>query len=171
MPRYAAFLRGVMPTNCRMADLKKAFEAAGFSDVVTVLSSGNVVFSAPKAKAETLQRRAEAAMFETMGRVFIAFVRSVDELKVLLDDDPFARFKVGTDRKRIITFVRIAPKKKLKFPVIYEGATAHGMRGGEIFSSYLPSGHSPDFMKMIQTTFGKDVTTRTVDTVRKVAAK
>src|SRR5258707_3906639 len=46
VPRYAAFLRGVMPTNAKMPDLKRAFEAAGFTDVRTVLASGNVVFSA-----------------------------------------------------------------------------------------------------------------------------
>jgi uncharacterized protein (DUF1697 family) len=50
MRRYAAFLRGVMPTNAKMSDLVKAFEAAGFEDVKTVLSSGNVVFSAPASK-------------------------------------------------------------------------------------------------------------------------
>jgi hypothetical protein len=42
MPRYAALLRGVMPTNCRMADLatslaaleKKAHAASGFAAFV-----------------------------------------------------------------------------------------------------------------------------------------
>ena len=43
MKRYAVFLRGVMPTNCRMPELKKAFEAAGFEDVKTLLGSGNVL--------------------------------------------------------------------------------------------------------------------------------
>ncbi|MGL5341895.1 MAG: DUF1697 domain-containing protein, partial [Lactococcus garvieae] len=28
-----------------MADLKKEFEAAGFTDVITVLATGNVIFS------------------------------------------------------------------------------------------------------------------------------
>jgi len=42
MPQYAAFLRGVVPMNCSMPELKKSFEAAGFSDVRTLLSSGNV---------------------------------------------------------------------------------------------------------------------------------
>jgi len=31
--RYAAFLRGVSPMNAKMADLKRAFEAAGFTDL------------------------------------------------------------------------------------------------------------------------------------------
>ena len=43
MSRYAAFLRGVMPTNCKMPALQAAFEAAGFTDVKTVLGSGNVL--------------------------------------------------------------------------------------------------------------------------------
>ena len=46
MKRYAAFLRGVMPTNCKMGDLRAAFEAAGFEDVRTLLGSGNVLFGA-----------------------------------------------------------------------------------------------------------------------------
>lgn len=46
--RYAALLRGVSPMNCRMADLRRALEAAGFENVVTVLSSGNAVFDARK---------------------------------------------------------------------------------------------------------------------------
>ena len=35
--RYAAFLRGVMPTNCKMPELKRCFEAAGFTEVKTVV--------------------------------------------------------------------------------------------------------------------------------------
>jgi uncharacterized protein (DUF1697 family) len=42
--RYAAFLRAVSPMNAKMPELRRAFEAAGFSDVKTVLSSGNVVW-------------------------------------------------------------------------------------------------------------------------------
>ena len=47
MRRYAAFLRGVSPTTASMPELRQSLEAAGFTDVRTVLSSGNVVFTAP----------------------------------------------------------------------------------------------------------------------------
>jgi len=43
------------------------------------------------------------------------------------------------------------------------------MRGGEIFSAYVPSPRGPVFMTLIDNTFGKTVTTRTWDTVRKCA--
>jgi len=44
--RYAAFLRGVSPMNLKMPALKACLEAAGLTDVRTLLSSGNAVFSA-----------------------------------------------------------------------------------------------------------------------------
>jgi uncharacterized protein (DUF1697 family) len=62
MPRYAALLRGVSPTNAKMADLKRCFEHAGFTNVKTVLSSGNVVFDALAGSEAQLEQEAEAAM-------------------------------------------------------------------------------------------------------------
>jgi len=57
--RYAAFLRGVSPSNAKMPALAAAFEAAGFAEATTVLSSGNVVFAAPPAPLDALERRAD----------------------------------------------------------------------------------------------------------------
>jgi uncharacterized protein (DUF1697 family) len=87
MPRYAAFLRGVSPMNAKMPQLKAAFEAAGFADVKTVLSSGNVVFDARRASNAALQRKAEAAMREQLGREFLTIVRPVEALRELLASD------------------------------------------------------------------------------------
>ena len=81
MKRYAAFLRGVSPMNASMPQLKQAFEAAGFTDVRTVLSSGNVVFSAPAAPTGQLERRAEAAMTRNLGHSFLTIVRPVEALR------------------------------------------------------------------------------------------
>src|SRR5260370_40055585 len=81
MPRYAALLRGVMPVNAKMPDLKKAFEAAGFRDVKTILASGNVVFSARAASEASLQQRAEAAMTERFGRTYLTSIRPIEALR------------------------------------------------------------------------------------------
>ena len=45
MPRYVAFLRGVSPMNAKMPELARCFEGSGFTEVKTVLSSGNLVFN------------------------------------------------------------------------------------------------------------------------------
>jgi uncharacterized protein (DUF1697 family) len=169
MRRYAAFLRGVMPMNAKMPELRKAFEAAGFADVKTVLSSGNVVFSAPKASEASLQRKAEAAMEKRLGHRFLTIVRSVDALREMLADDPYKAFRLPAESKRIVTFLREKPKTKLTLPIEMDGARILVMKGQEIFSTYLPNPKGPVFMTLIEKTFGKEVTTRTWDTVAKVA--
>src|SRR6184192_4063083 len=117
MPRYAAFLRGVMPTNCKMAELKKAFETAGFANVATVLGSGNVVFDAKAASTAALEKKAEAAMQKRLGRTFMAFVRPIDELEKMLACDPYKGVRFDGKEKRIVTFVRAAPAAKLALPI------------------------------------------------------
>src|SRR3989442_1231088 len=59
MPRYAAFLRGVMPMNPKIADLKEAFESACLTDLNTVLGSGNGVFSGRRSRLQCSKCRAE----------------------------------------------------------------------------------------------------------------
>ena len=169
MPRYAAFLRGVMPTNCKMPALKEAFEAAGFTDVKTVLGSGNVVFDARSSSEQLLQQKAEAAMQDRLGKAFMTIVRSIEQLRKVLATDPYKPFNVSPKAKRIVTFLRGRPTAKIKLPVELDGARILALKDGEIFSAYLPNPKGPVFMTLIDKTFGKDVTTRTWDTVAKVA--
>lgn len=167
--RYAAFLRGVSPTNAKMPELKRCFEAAGFTDVKTLLSSGNVVFSAKPADEAALARKAEAAMQKQLGRSFMTIVRSADDLQALLDADPYAKFRLASGSKRVVTFLLGAPKKPLALPIALDGARILCVHGREVFSAYVPGPRGPVFMTLIEKTFGKDVTTRTWDTVKKAA--
>src|SRR5262245_55467147 len=168
MPRFAAFLRGVSPLNATMPRLKAAFESAGFADVKTVLASGNVVFTAGGTTA-SIQRKAEAAMTKELGASFLAIVRAIDFLRDLLASDPYKTFHLAPGSKRIVTFVRDLPAKKLELPIESDGARILAMKGGEIFSAYVPSPKGPVFMRLIEKKFGKELTTRTWDTVAKVA--
>lgn len=169
MQRHAAFLRGVSPMNCKMPELAQAFAVAGFRDVKTVLSSGNVVFSASGAE-RTLRKKAEAAMEDVLGRSFLTLVRPIDELQALLDEDPFAGFRLKPGSKRIVTFLLEAPEAAPKLPVEVDGARILALREREVLSAYVPSPKGAVFMGLIERTFGKDVTTRTWDTLRKVCA-
>lgn len=169
MRRYAAFLRGVSPMNAKMPELKKAFEAAGFEEVKTVISSGNVVFSARAASEASLQKKAEAAMEKRLGKPFLTIVRPVDMLREMLASDPYRPFGLPSNAKRIVTFLREQPTAKLELPIEMHGASILLMKGREVFSAYLPTSGGPVFMTLIEKTFGKAVTTRTWDTVGKVA--
>jgi uncharacterized protein (DUF1697 family) len=169
MPRYAAFLRGVSPMNAKMPALKRAFEAAGFTEVKTVLSSGNVVFDARRASESSLQQRSEKAMTEYLGQAFLTIVRPVEMLREMLASDPYREFGLDPSAKRIVTFLRDEPTVKLALPVEQDGARLLALPGRELFSAYLPSPKGPVFMTLIERTFGKELTTRTWDTVGKVA--
>ena len=168
MPRYAAFLRGVSPMNAKMPELKQVFESAGFTDVKTVLSSGNVVFSARAASETSLERKAEAAMLHRLGRTFFTIVRPLDALREMLASDPYRTFRLNRAAKRIVTFLRDEPGSQLRLPIELQGARILSVNSREVFSAYVPNPRGPVFMALIEKTFGKDVTTRTWDTVGKV---
>ena len=169
MPRYAAFLRGVSPMNAKMPELKAAFEDAGFTEVKTLLSSGNVIFSAPRTAESSLERKAEAAMRKRLGREFLTIVRSVDALRELLASDPYATARLAPGSKRVVTFLRDAPPATLELPDELHGARIVAVRGREGFSAYTRTPKGPVFMTLIEKTFGKDATTRTWETVAKMA--
>lgn len=169
MPRYVALLRGVSPMNLKMADLKQCLESAGFTEVKTVLASGNAVFNARAASEATLERKIEKAMAASLEQSFYTIVRPQDFLCELLDADPYAAYRLPANAKRVVTFLREPPKVKLSLPLERDGARILAMHGREIFTAYVPSPRGPVFMTLIEKTFGKNVTTRTWDTVRKCA--
>jgi uncharacterized protein (DUF1697 family) len=159
--------------NCKMADLKGALEDAGFSGVKTILASGNVVFAAPAARASSdaaLASKVEAAIEKGLDRSFPVIVRAVDALAEILDADPYAAFRVAAGAKRVVTFLKDAPKAKLSLPLEIDGARILCVQGSEVFTAYVPHPKGPVFMTLIEKTFGKNVTTRTWDTVKKVVA-
>ena len=150
-------------------DLKKSFEAAGFTDVKTLLSSGNVVFTTRSDKA--LERKAEAAMQKELGRTFLTIVRSLDSFGAMVASDPYEGLRLPPTAKRVVTFLRNEPGARTKLPIKRDGASILRIAGLEVFSAYVPSPHGPVFMDLIQKTFGKEITTRTWDTVKKIAGQ
>lgn len=169
MPRYIAFLRGVSPLNAKMPELKRCFEGAGFENVRTVLSSGNVVFDARSASDASLERRAESSMQDSLGRTFYTIVRQAASMRVLLETDPYAAFALAPKAKRVVSFLREPSSARFALPIETDGARILSVVGREVFTAYVPSEKGPVFMKLIETAFGTDVTTRTWETVRKCA--
>jgi uncharacterized protein (DUF1697 family) len=168
MPRYVAFLRGVSPLNAKMPELKRSFEAAGFSEVKTVLSSGNVVFSTRGTSETAIERRAETAMQKQLGKLFQTIVRQANALKALLDADPYSAFELPPASKRVVTFLHSRPAAvKIELPLELEGASIFAVVGREILSTCVPGPRGSALLTLIEKKFGKNVTSRTLETVRK----
>ena len=168
MHGYAAFLRGVSPMNLKMPVLQAALEECGFTDVKTLLSSGNVVFKGRRATDSAIEKKVVATILKHTGKTFGVIVRSIAELQALIDADPYRSFRLPAGSKRVVTFLRAAPASKVELPPALHGARIWTVRGRDALSSYVRNDKGPVFMTLIEKTFGKDVTTRTWDTVRKV---
>lgn len=170
MPRYIALLRGVSPMNARMPALKACFEAAGFSNVRTLLSSGNVAFDARASSPSTLERRAEEAMQSGLGRSFVTIVRPQAALQALVASEPFAAFALSPSSKPLVLFLRKPAELDLDLPIHRGDASILAFNGTECLCAYVPGPDASGFMSLLERTFGKTITTRTLDTVRKCAA-
>lgn len=170
MPRFVALLRGVSPLNAKMPELKRCLERAGFENVKTILSSGNVAFDAATSSVSELEQRIEAAMLRNLPRSFYTIVRPSTHLQALLATDPFAPFGFPAQAKRVVSFLREPRPPQVPLPLTEGMATVVCQLGAEVFTAYLPGDDGPVFMKLIEKAFGAAVTTRTWDTVRKCAA-
>lgn len=92
MPRFVAFLRGINVGGNKlvsMAKLKALFENLGFSDVRTLLQSGNVVFTA--SSSSTLERRCQAEFSKCFGFSSEFVVRSAAEIAKIVASNPFPK--------------------------------------------------------------------------------
>ena len=73
MTTYIGLLRGINVGGNKkvaMADLREMISALGFSDVKTVLQSGNVVFRGPAKAAAKLEAQLEGALEKTVDRSY-----------------------------------------------------------------------------------------------------
>jgi uncharacterized protein (DUF1697 family) len=117
-----------------------------------------------------LAKRAEAAMQQALGRTFPTTVRSITALRGLVEADPFAAFRLAKGSKRVVTFLSAKPRVRLALPIALHDARILDVRGTEVLSAYVPGPRGPVFMTLIERTFGRDVTTRTWETVLKLVA-
>ena len=154
--------------NCRMPELKAALEQAGFGDVKTVISSGNAVFTSRAASESSIEKRCEEAMERHMGRRFMTIVRSIGDLQALLKRDVFADYDLPPNARRNVTFMRTPPRAKPELPVVLRGAKMLALHGREAYTCAVPVEADPAFMTLIEKTLGKDVTTRTWETVERI---
>lgn len=92
MARYAAFLRGVNVggVNLKMAEVAKALEDAGFSNVRTILASGNVLLES-RAGVQAVRKKAEAALRDAFGYDAWVLAYDVRAIAKISEDFPFER--------------------------------------------------------------------------------
>lgn len=91
--KYIAFLRGINVGGSGilpMSKLKTLCEDIGFRDVRTYIQSGNVVFESELAEYSLIEKL-EARLHIQMGKHIPVSIRTIDELKLVLQQNPFSK--------------------------------------------------------------------------------
>jgi uncharacterized protein (DUF1697 family) len=114
--RHAAFLRGVNlgKRSVKSADLVKTFEGMGFTEVKTLIASGNVLFEADA--APDLQQRIEASLEAAFGFDIGTVLRTRDALRAMVESDPFDGATESEAQKLYVTLFATPDAEKLTLP-------------------------------------------------------
>ena len=172
--RYVAFLRGVNVggVNLKMADVAVALTEAGFTDVATVLASGNVVMTSG-AKVSAVRTKAEKALRDAFGYDAWVLAYDIDAVRAVSEAFPFAR--EVDDHHSYVTFVTDADVlDELVALADDAGPDEKIERGDGVVYWQVPRSGTLD--TTIGKTMGKkryksSTTTRNLRTIEKVLAK
>ena len=174
---YIALLRGINVGGNKkvpMADLKKAFEALNFTNVKTLLNSGNVFFSSNETNVSKVTSSISNQLESKFGWTIPVIVRPQEEIKQLVDKNPFKDITITPETRLYVTFALDLSKSNLLIPYESEEKDFRILlvSNHEICSTLIlsPQRGTVDLMSFIEKHFGKDVTTRNWNTIIKLAA-
>jgi len=146
MPIYIALLRGINigpHKRMKMEKLRSSCEGLGFADVKTYIQSGNVVLRAGKLSSSALSKKLGECIVRDFGFSAEVISRTREEMKQIIDNNPFARER-GIDTSKLhVVFLSQAPSaaalKKLQELTLAPDRTRSS--GNELYF-YFPNGVS-----------------------------
>jgi uncharacterized protein (DUF1697 family) len=171
MEKYVALLRGINVGGHKkvpMKELKEILEKQGFRNVKTLLASGNVVFESPEENTREIPAILEKAFGFTIPTIIVPF-RLIEEIVL---SEPFKTVTVTQKTRLYVTFLNEDTVSKL--PIPFQTAD-HSfrileLRGKVIFSVLdLEKTGTIDGMNILEKEFGKNLTTRNINTVEKIS--
>lgn len=155
-----------------MAGLKALYEELGFTNVVTYIQSGNVIFQTKKKSDTALATQLETAVKATYGFDVPVVIRTVAELKEIIQNNPFLQEKELDMEKAHITFLATAPSQEaLAKAATYDYSPDRFIIKGKEVYLHVPGSYGET--KLSNTFFEKvlkvSATTRNWRTVNKLA--
>jgi uncharacterized protein (DUF1697 family) len=171
MTRFAAFLRGVNVggVNLKMAEVATALTDAGFTNVRTILATGNVLVESSSGDAG-VRKKAEAALRERFGYEAWVLAYTIDTVRTIFEAYPFERELDGY--QSYVTFVTdAAVLSELSALADQTGPDEKIAPGDGVIYWQVPKGNTLD--STIGRTMGKpryksSTTTRNLRTLAKV---
>lgn len=172
MSRHVAFLRGINVGGkmIKMDALRKVFESLGYTNVSTLLASGNVIFESKGSNEKKLKSEIETAIKKAFAMDVYIIIRNTKEMAALVKSDPFKGVKMKRQTRLYITFLSQPPASELKTPYKSMGGEylIREITDSHVVSVLGPKVGSPDVMDFLGKEFGKEITTRNWNTIIKI---
>lgn len=174
--KYLALLRGINvggKNSIKMVALIATFERLGFTDIVTYIQSGNVLFSAPAGNSEDLCAQIERALFETFKyAALVVLIRQSDLIKVIRSAPKGFGSKPTVYRYNVLFLKKpMVAKRVMEDIPRKEGVDEVSAGVGVIYFSHLIAKRSQSRLsKIVALPIYKRLTIRNWNTTQKLGA-
>jgi uncharacterized protein (DUF1697 family) len=114
MPRYVALFKGINVGKAKriaMADLRVLLGKLGYTDVQTLLNSGNAIFTGAAEPAVTHAARIQQAVAKKLGVDALVIIKSAKDMAGIVAANELA--KISTDHARLLVAMTNEPKALL----------------------------------------------------------
>ena len=174
---YVAFLRSInvgRHHKLPMGQLKQELQQLGCTNVITVLNSGNIIFTTTIQPTATLAHQ----IADHLERIFHfsvpTIVFTLHELTALIALEPFKKVTLTKSIRRYVSLLQKNVTSTLELP--WQSADASFTillkTDRAIFSVLdLSEVKTPKAMERLEREFGKEITTRNWNTIERIAKK
>ncbi|GCE15864.1 DUF1697 domain-containing protein [Tengunoibacter tsumagoiensis] len=173
MTIFLALFRGINVNGrvVKMDMLKELHASLGFTDVITYIQSGNVIFTSNETDSLTLTQRIEEGFQQKFGFRSSVIIRTVDELQQIIDNTPFHDQPEKEPKWIVVTFFSSPPREDAveQFQKLYQGPEELYLKGRDLYTYYPESiGHSKLPAHQLSKILQADGTARNWNTILKL---
>ncbi len=178
MKKYIVFLRGInVGGNHKvpMADLKSIFTEMNFENVITILNTGNIIFSTKETSIKDLENIVNIALKSKFNFPIPVIIREEELIRKLVFSNPFKGIEITKDTRLYLSLLKNNVENNIPLPWVNNDKSytiLQNVNQNNIFS-ILDLSHSNTVkgMKAFEKFYGKDVTTRNWNTIIKINSK
>jgi uncharacterized protein (DUF1697 family) len=126
METYLALLRGINVGGkniIKMVDLKSCFETMGFSDVITYIQSGNIIFKTSEGNKHLLTQQIEKGLSERFNYPSKIVLISYNQYEYIIKHAPkdFGEYKEIYKYDVVFLKESLTPKEAIQYITLREG--------------------------------------------------
>ncbi|MEM0577540.1 DUF1697 domain-containing protein [Flavobacterium polysaccharolyticum] len=174
MIAITGFLRGINVGGHHkvpMAELRDRLNEVGCINVRTLLNTGNFVFDTTQTNIQDLENNIEDFISKSFGFPIPVILKTKKAISDLVEDNPFMKTNTHRDIRLYVSFLKDTPKLDLTIPYLSADKSYKiiSIKDKTILSVLdLSTTKTPKGMDELEKLFGKNITTRNWNTIKKV---